>query len=204
MLRLRPSWHEYFMLIAKIVSSRSTCNSRPTGAVIVKDNHILTTGYNGAMPGATHCIDQPDVEGQPYCFRRLSGVPDIDKYNFCKASHAEANAVAQAARYGIAIEGATLYTTLAPCYVCLKLIATARIRAVYYEHVYESMVPERDQFWKNAVRDSGIQIFQPLAVSPGAYEYILSDITGITSRRRAQATDFLATSITGVSEDGKC
>jgi dCMP deaminase len=204
MPRPRPSWHEYFMLIAKIVSSRSTCNSRPTGAVIVKDNHILATGYNGAMPGATHCIDQPDVEGQPYCFRRLSGVPDIDKYNFCKASHAEANAVAQAARCGIAIEGATLYTTLAPCYVCLKLIATARIRAVYYEHVYESMAPERDRFWKDAMRDSGIQILQRLAVSPGAYDYILADITGITSRRRTLATDFLASAISTASKEGPC
>lgn len=191
MPRNRPSWHEYFLLIAKIVSTRSTCNSRPTGAVIVKSNHILATGYNGAMPGATHCIDQPDVDGQPYCFRRMSGVPDIDKYNFCKASHAEANAIAQAARYGISIEGATLYTTLAPCYVCLKLIATARVRAVYYEHVYESSTPERDRFWRDAVRDSGIQIFQSLTISPPTYEYILSDITNITSRRRTQATDFL-------------
>ncbi len=191
MPRLRPSWHEYFMLIAKIVSSRSTCNSRPTGAVIVKSNHILATGYNGAMPGAAHCIDQPDVDGNPYCFRRLSGVPDIDKYNFCKASHAEANAIAQAARYGISIEGATLYATLAPCYVCLKLVATARIRAVYYEHVYESMAPERDRFWREAVRESGIQVFDRLIISPRTYEYILSDITNITSRRRTQATDFL-------------
>lgn len=204
MPRIRPSWHEYFMLIAKIVSTRSTCNSRPTGAVVVKSNHILSTGYNGAMPGATHCIDQPDVDGQPYCFRRMSGVPDIDKYNFCKASHAEANAIAQAARYGISIEGATLYTTLAPCYICLKLIATARIRAVYFEHVYESSAPERDQFWRDAVRDSGIQIFQPLAISPHTYEYILSDITNITSRRRTQATDFLLKPAGRPSEGGEC
>ncbi len=189
--RLRPSWHEYFMLIAKIVSSRSTCNSRPTGAVIVKNNHILATGYNGAMPGASHCIDQPDHEGKPYCFRRASGVPDVDKYNYCKASHAEANAIAHAARYGTAIEGATLYTTLAPCYVCLKLIATARIRAVYYEHVYESSTPERDAFWREAVREAGLQTFQQLIISPATYEYILSDIHQITSRRRTAATDFL-------------
>lgn len=181
------------MLIAKIVSTRSTCNSRPTGAVIVKDNHILSTGYNGAMPGAPHCIDQPDMDdGRPYCYRRSLGIPDVDKYNFCKASHAEANAIAQAARYGISVEGATLYTTLAPCYVCLKLIATARIRAVYFEQSYDSATPERDLFWQNAVREAGIEIFERLTISPETYDYILSDIRNVTSRRRTPATDFIS------------
>lgn len=189
----RPSWHEYFMFIAKIVSTRSTCNSRPTGAVIVKENHILATGYNGAMPGAPHCIDQPDLDdGRPYCFRRAQGIPDIDKYNFCKASHAEANAIAQAARYGISILGATLYTTLAPCYVCLKLIATAQIQAVYYEHAYSSTTPDRDAFWAEAVREAGIETFQPLLISEQTYDYILCDIRNITSRRRTEATRFVS------------
>lgn len=192
MSRKRPNWHEYFMLIAKIVSTRSTCNSRPTGAVIVKDNHILATGYNGAMPGAPHCIDQPDLpDGRPYCYRRSLGIPDVDKYNFCKASHAEANAIAQAARYGISVEGATLYTTLAPCYVCLKLIATARIRAVYYEHIYDSASAQRDLFWRQAVQEAGIEIFEQLRISSETYDYILSDIRNITSRRRTPATEFI-------------
>lgn len=191
MPKKRPGWHEYFMFMAKIASSRSTCNSRPTGAVIVKDNHILATGYNGAMPGAPHCTDEPDVDGHPFCFRRVHGIPDVDKYNFCKASHAEANAVAQAARHGIAIEGATLYTTLAPCYVCLKLIATSRISAVYYEHAYESSTPQRDDFWKEAVQEAKILIYEQLTISPDTYAQILSDIDGITSRRRSKATDFL-------------
>ena len=179
------------MLIAKIVSTRSTCNSRPTGAVIVKENHILSTGYNGAMPGAPHCSDQPDWEGRPFCFRRAHGVPDIDKYNFCKASHAEANAIAQAAKYGIAIDGATLYTTLAPCDVCLKLVATSRIRGVYYEHAYESSTPQRDAFWHQAVREAGLEIYEQLIISPDTYEYILADIQDVTSRRRRKATSFM-------------
>jgi dCMP deaminase len=191
MPRNRPSWHEYFMLIAKIVSSRSTCNSRPTGAVIVKDNHILSTGYNGAMPGAPHCIDGPEIDGKPYCYRRALGVPDIDKYNFCRASHAEANAIAQAARYGIRIEGATLYATLAPCYTCLKLIATARIRAIYYEHPYDSSTPERDAFWSRAVQEAGIETFEQLIISSETYDYILAGIRGVTSKRRLAATDFV-------------
>jgi dCMP deaminase len=191
MSRKRPNWNEYFMLIAKIVSTRSTCNSRPTGAVIVKENHILSTGYNGAMPGAPHCSDQPDWEGRPFCFRRAHGVPDIDKYNFCKASHAEANAIAQAAKYGIAIDGATLYTTLAPCYVCLKLVATSRIRGVYYEHAYESSTPQRDAFWQQAVREAGLEIYEQLIISPDTYQYILTDIQDVTSRRRRKATSFM-------------
>lgn len=184
----RPSWHEYFMVIAKIVSTRSTCNSRRVGAVIVKDNHILATGYNGAMPGAPHCIDHPPVKGSPFCFRRYLNVPDVDKYNFCKASHAEANAIAQAARYGIPVEGATLYTTLAPCYVCLKLIAMARIKAVYYEHPYESSDPQRDEFWRQAVKEAGIEIFEQLTISEETYRYIFDSFTGITSLRRMEAT----------------
>jgi dCMP deaminase len=191
MSRKRPNWNEYFMLIAKIVSTRSTCNSRPTGAVIVKENHILSTGYNGAMPGAPHCSDQPDWEGRPFCFRRAHGVPDIDKYNFCKASHAEANAIAQAAKYGIAIDEATLYTTLAPCYVCLKLVATSRIRVVYYEHAYESSTPQRDAFWQQAVREAGLEIYEQLIISPETYQYILADIQDVTSRRRREATSFM-------------
>jgi dCMP deaminase len=141
--------------------------------VIVKDNHILSTGYNGAMPGAPHCIDQPDQDGEPYCFRRAHGIPDIDKYNFCKASHAEANAIAQAARYGTAINGATLYATLAPCFICLKLIATARIQAVYYEHTYESLTPERDAFWQTAVRESGLETYEQLIISPRPTVYFV-------------------------------
>jgi len=190
-MRKRPSWHEYFMFIAKIVSTRSTCNSRPTGAVIVKDNHILATGYNGSMPGAPHCIDQPDIDGKPFCFRRSLGIPDIDKYNFCRASHAEANAIAQAAKYGIAINGSTLYSTLSPCYVCLKLIASAGIVAVYYEHEYESKSPERDKFWRRAVEEARLKTFEKLTISRETYDYILSDITDITSRRRWEATNFL-------------
>ena len=117
------------MLIAKLVSTRSTCNSRPTGAVLVKDKQILATGYNGSMPGAPHCSDQVMPDGSPYCHRRALNIADVDKYNYCRASHAEANAIAQAARYGVAIKGATLYVTLQPCFVCLKLLATAQIKA---------------------------------------------------------------------------
>jgi dCMP deaminase len=189
MPRQRPSWNEYFMLIAKVVSTRSTCNSRPIGAVLVRDNEIITTGYAGAMPKAMHCIDQPDLEdGSPFCFRRVHGVSDIDKYNFCKSTHAEANAIAQAARKGRSIEGATLYVTLAPCYVCLKLLANSRIKAIYYEHPYESQSPERDAFWAEEMRNARIDVFEQLIISPETYDYCLADIRNPISRRRMKST----------------
>ncbi|MGD0972365.1 MAG: dCMP deaminase family protein [Desulfobaccales bacterium] len=185
---MRPSWDEYFMLIAKLVSTRSTCNSRPTGAVLVKDKQLLATGYNGSMPGAPHCLDQVMPDGSPYCHRRAMKVPDADKYNYCRASHAEANAIAQAARYGVAIKGASLYVTLQPCFVCVKLLATAQIERVYYELAYESQDPLRDAFWEVAVQEAGFQDFRQLTVSPEALAYILPILKEATSRRQLTAT----------------
>lgn len=173
------------MLIAKLVSTRSTCNSRPTGAVLVKDRQILATGYNGSMPGAPHCSDETMPDGSPYCHRRALQIPDAAKYNFCRASHAEANAIAQAARHGVAIKGATLYVTLEPCYVCIKLLATAQIERVYYETGYDSKNPERDRYWRQkAVQEAGFAVYQPLQVSEETLALILPALTAETSRRR--------------------
>jgi dCMP deaminase len=185
---MRPSWDEYFMLIAKLVSTRSTCNSRPTGAVLVKDKQILATGYNGSMPGAPHCAGQFMPDGSPYCHRRALDIADVDKYNFCRASHAEANAIAQAARHGVPIKGASLYVTLEPCYVCVKLLATAQIERVFFELSYESRDDLRDTHWKEAVAEAGFKEYRQLTVSPEALQYILPSLTGVTSTRRLPAT----------------
>jgi dCMP deaminase len=186
---MRPSWNEYFMLIAKLVSTRSTCNSRPTGAVLVKDKQILATGYNGSMPGAPHCMGQFMPDGSPYCHRRALNIADVDKYNFCRASHAEANAIAQAARHGVAIKGATLYVTLEPCYVCVKLLASAQIEAVFFELPYDSKDDLRDRHWKEAVAEAGFREYRQLTVSPEALQYILPGLMGVTSTRRLAATE---------------
>jgi len=176
------------MLIAKLVSTRSTCNSRPTGAVLVKDKQILATGYNGSMPGAPHCSDQTMPDGSPYCHRRALCIEDVDKYNYCRASHAEANAIAQAARYGVAIKGATLYVTLEPCFVCIKLLATAQIARVYFEMAYESRDLSRDAFWRDAVKDAGIQVYEQLSITPESLASVLPSLEEITSARRLAAT----------------
>lgn len=176
----RPSWNEYFMTIAKVVSTRSTCNSRPTGAVIVRDKQILSTGYNGSAPGVTHCSDS----GPDYCYRRQTGVGDEDKYNYCKSIHGEMNAVVRAAKLGISLEGADCFCTLAPCYVCLKSLAGAGIKRVVYEYDYESQNKDRDLYWKNSVKESSIEIVEQLIVSQEAIEMVLKALIIPTSKRR--------------------
>ncbi len=180
----RPGWHEYFMAVAKLISTRSTCNSRPTGAVIVRDRHILATGYNGSPPGAPHCLGTFNPDGTPFCYSRHMGAADKDKYNYCRSSHAEANAVAQAARLGMSIEGAAVYTTLAPCFICTKLLAAARVREVYCEHDYESSDRTRDDYWRSFFKESGITVWQKVTLTPEAMEAFKSAFSGITSERR--------------------
>jgi dCMP deaminase len=175
---LRPSWDDYFLMLAKLAATRSTCLSRPTGAVIVLDRRVLATGYNGSMPGSPHCSD----EGE--CYRRkLRGYDEDNKYDICRAIHAEANALAQAARQGISVEGATLYTTLSPCFSCTKLLASARILRLVFEHEYESPDPQRDRIWREAIREAGIQCEQR-TLPPEVIELAVRYLSEVTSRRR--------------------
>ena len=179
---MRPSWHEYFMLIAKVVATRSTCNSRPIGAVIVKNNRILATGYNGAIPKATHCTSLL-MGKEPFCMRRYMKAEEHSKMDYCVAVHAEANAVAQAAKMGISIEGASIYCTVSPCYSCFKLLASAGIKEIYYELDYSSKDKKRDKFWKEQIKKSGIHISQVI-ITDRSLKYMLDMISGITSERR--------------------
>jgi len=119
----RPQIDNYFMNIAIMVSQRSTCLRRKVGSVIVKGKQIVSTGYNGAPQGMPHCIDTG-------CARE--GVPSGERSELCRGAHAEQNAINFAARFGIAIEGATLYTTHLPCSWCAKSILNAGIRRVVY------------------------------------------------------------------------
>lgn len=122
----RPNWDEYFMLLAKLAATRSTCLAFPVGSVIVKDRQVLATGYNGSPSGSAHCT------AQGYCYPDLLSC-DISAVLPSRAVHAEANAIAQAARHGISTQGSTIYVTLEPCIACLKLIISAGIKTVFYE-----------------------------------------------------------------------
>ena len=123
----RLSLDEYFMEIALVVARRSTCLHRQVGAVIVQGKQIVSTGYNGAPAGHPHCLDIG-------CAR--DGVPSGQRSELCRAAHTEQNAINFAARYGISIEGATLYTTCYPCSWCAKSIINAGIVRVVYADDY--------------------------------------------------------------------
>ncbi len=131
----RPPWNEYFMSIAKLVSSRSTCLRREVGAIIVKDRRILSTGYNGAPKGITHC----EVVG---CLREKLNVPVGERHEICRGLHAEQNAIIQAALHGIEIEDAVIYTTNQPCSICAKMMINSGIKKVYYFEKYEDKLAE--------------------------------------------------------------
>jgi dCMP deaminase len=129
-IALRPSWNDYFMDIAHLVSERSTCMRRKVGAVMVKNRAILSTGYNGAPTGTPHC----DETG---CLRQQLKVPSGEKHELCRGLHAEQNAIIQAAVHGISIKGATLYCTNHPCSICAKMLINAGIQTIYYQHGYQ-------------------------------------------------------------------
>lgn len=125
----RPTWDEYFMQMAQVVAGRSTCLRRQVGAVIVKDRQILSTGYNGSPSGLTHCVETG-------CLRQKLGIPSGERTEICRAVHAEQNALVQAAKHGVAISGADIYTTVQPCVLCTKLIINAGIKRVFYAYPY--------------------------------------------------------------------
>lgn len=117
------------MDMAKLVSTRSTCLRRQVGVVIVKDRHVLSTGYNGAPKGTQHCEDTG-------CLRELLNVPSGERHELCRGVHAEQNAVAQAAYFGISVKGGTLYTTTFPCSLCAKILINAGIVEIVYDEGY--------------------------------------------------------------------
>ncbi|MCD6451872.1 MAG: dCMP deaminase family protein [Acidobacteria bacterium] len=125
----RPSWDEYFMEIAHLVATRSTCLRRKVGAVIVRDKRILTTGYNGPPTGLRHCEEVG-------CLREKLGIPSGQNQELCRAVHAEQNAIIQAAIMGVVLKGATIYTTNFPCVICAKMLINAGIKKIIYAQGY--------------------------------------------------------------------
>lgn len=117
----RVDWNTYFMNIAHEAATRSTCDRKHVGAVIVREKTILSTGYNGSIRGMPHCDE---------------GGHDMESGHCVATIHAEANAIIQAARNGVNINGAELYTSASPCWNCFKLIANSGIRRIFYGEFY--------------------------------------------------------------------
>ena len=125
----RPSWPEYFMSIAQLVATRSTCLRRAVGAVLVKDKRILATGYNGAPTGIRHCIETG-------CLRERLQVKPGEKHELCRGLHAEQNVIIQAAYYGVMTHGTTLYSTHKPCIICTKMLINAGVKKIVFLEGY--------------------------------------------------------------------
>jgi len=138
---MRPSWDEYFMRIALQVATRSTCDRKHVGAVIVRDKTVLSTGYNGSIRGMPHCDDVGHMMENGHCIATV---------------HAEANAIIQAARNGTAIDKADIYVTASPCWNCFQLIANSGIKRIFYLEFC------RDEEILMVAREVGIELQQIL------------------------------------------
>jgi dCMP deaminase len=125
----RKSWDDYFMSIADLVAERSTCMRRHVGAVLVKDRRIVATGYNGAPSGISHCSDAG-------CLREQLKIPAGERHEICRGTHAEQNAIIQAATFGANISGSSIYTTHQPCFICTKMLINAHITKIVYREEY--------------------------------------------------------------------
>jgi dCMP deaminase len=141
----RPTWDQYFMDITRLVATRSTCLRRQVGALLVKERNILATGYNGVPTGITHC----DATG---CLRERLQVPSGERHELCRGLHAEQNAIIQAARHGINIDGATLYCTTMPCIICTKMLINAGISRIVYGEGYA------DELARHMIAEAAIEV----------------------------------------------
>ncbi|MDQ7800236.1 MAG: cytidine/deoxycytidylate deaminase family protein [Armatimonadota bacterium] len=156
----RPGWDEYFMSMAALAATRSTCTRRRVGAVVVKDRMVLSTGYNDTPRGLRNC-------GDGGCARCAGATPPGTGHDTCLCIHAEQNAIIQAAYHGVAIAGATLYSTYQPCLVCAKMIVNAGIRRVVYAGDYPDPMAAR------LLQEAGVELVRytgPLqALAPAAF-----------------------------------
>jgi dCMP deaminase len=139
-MRKRSDWDGYFMEIARVVSGRATCDRKHVGAVIVRDRTILSTGYNGSIRGLPHCDEAGHMMENGHCVATI---------------HAEANAILQAAKNGVAIDGGDIYITASPCWPCFKLIANTGIRRIVYGEFY------RDERIFDFAQKLGIELSGP-------------------------------------------
>lgn len=144
-IRKRPGWDEYFMNIAGLVATRSTCLRRSVGAVLARDRRLLSTGYNGAPSGLRHCLDLS-------CFRKEHNIPSGERHELCRGLHAEQNAIIQAALHGVSVKGARLYCTTHPCSICAKMIINAGIVSVMIRNGYE------DAMAADILREAGVNV----------------------------------------------
>jgi dCMP deaminase len=141
----RPSWDEYFLTMAKVIASRTTCLRRSVGALLVRDRRILATGYNGAPSGVPHCSETG-------CRREQLGIASGERQELCRGLHAEQNAIIQGALHGVSVKGAVLYCTTQPCVICAKMLINAGVERVVYQGDYA------DQLALEMMEQAGLEV----------------------------------------------
>ena len=141
----RPDWDHYFMSICDLVATRSTCLRRQVGAILVKDNRILATGYNGAPSGLRHCLEIG-------CLREALKIPSGTRHELCRALHAEQNCLIQAAYHGVSVSGSVLYCTNLPCIICTKMLINAGIMEIFYRSGYP------DELSEEMLKEAGVRL----------------------------------------------
>jgi len=142
---IRPSWDEYFMSIAEIVGSRATCDRGRSGCVIVKDKRVLVSGYVGSPVGLPHC----DEVGHE--MHKVTHEDGSETHHCIRTIHAEQNAVAQAARMGISLDGSTVYCKMVPCYTCAKILMNAGIMRIVAAKDYQASSQSKKIFKEGGI-----------------------------------------------------
>ncbi|MCX6091138.1 MAG: cytidine/deoxycytidylate deaminase family protein [Atribacterota bacterium] len=144
-MNTRPDWDEYFMSIARLVSTRSTCLRRQVGAVLVREKQILSTGYNGAPHRLEHCTPET-------CLRQARHIPSGVQQELCRGLHAEQNVIIQAALHGVNTSRSILYCTHKPCVLCAKMIINAGIIRIVFAHPYP------DPLGDEMIKEAGLEV----------------------------------------------
>lgn len=152
---IRPSWDEYFLELADLVASRSTCLRRHVGAVLVRKDRIIATGYNGAPRGLGHCLEIG-------CLREERGIPSGQRYELCRGVHAEQNAIINAAYYGVSTQDTVLYCTNQPCIICARILINAGIIRVVHRGNFN------DDLAVQFMQEAGIELVEITSSEKGS------------------------------------
>ncbi len=147
MKKERPSWDEYFIGMANYVGTRGTCDRGRAGCVIAREKRVISTGYVGSPPGLPHC----DEVGHE--MHKVVNEDGTESMHCVRTAHAEQNAIAQAARFGMSLDGATLYSKMTPCYACAKMIIAAGIKRVVSEKDYHASKRS-----KEILKEAGVKL----------------------------------------------
>ena len=145
MIDTRPSWNDYFLEVADLVATRSTCLRRQVGAVLVRDKRIISTGYNGAPRKLKHCSEVG-------CIRSENDIPSGQRYELCRGVHAEQNAIINAAYYGISTQDTVMYCTHQPCIICARIMINAGVVKVVHRGDFQ------DDVALELMKEAGIEL----------------------------------------------